>query len=197
MTEAILLATASRQRAGRCWHSHVGPPFFSELSGSDRCLLPRIVAHAGRQPTASNSAAADGSRHESFLRPTLGGALTHCRISLGTMCGVSVTALALGRLVTCRLSSLLANHPVVRGALLGALPASSRTVPGLRAGAVSHPLLLSLVQLSLAWFRIWLSAFGFPPRCAGSVLYPCCVLRQHITGPAGGSLLSGAARASA
>ena len=70
----------------------------------------------------------------------------------------------------------------MRGALLG-LASIVQTVPGLALLALFYPLLLALASLSLAWFGIGFSAFGFLPAVLALALYSMLpVLRNTITG---------------
>ena len=70
----------------------------------------------------------------------------------------------------------------MRGALLG-LASIVQTVPGLALLALFYPLLLALAALSLAWFGVGFSAFGFLPAVLALALYSMLpVLRNTITG---------------
>ena len=74
------------------------------------------------------------------------------------------------------------NQPVPRGALLG-LASIVQTVPGLALLALFYPLLLALAALSLSWFGVGFSAFGFLPAVLALALYSMLpVLRNTITG---------------
>ncbi len=77
----------------------------------------------------------------------------------------------------------MARHrPVMRGALLG-LASIVQTVPGLALLALFYPLLLALAALSLSWFGVGFSAFGFLPAVLALALYSMLpVLRNTITG---------------
>src|ERR1700733_11670248 len=109
-------------------------------------------------------------------------ALTHLPDYLGNHVRVSVTALALGLLVSLPLAIAARNRPVMRGALLG-LASIVQTVPGLALLALFYPLLLALASLSLAWFGFSFSAFGFLPAVLALALYSMLpVLRNTITG---------------
>src|SRR6202035_1893250 len=95
---------------------------------------------------------------------------------------VSVTALALGLAVSLPLAVAARNRPVMRGALLG-FASIVQTVPGLALLALFYPLLLALASLSLAWFGVGFSAFGFLPAVLALALYSMLpVLRNTITG---------------
>src|SRR3982074_820031 len=115
-----------------------------------------------------------------FSDPRWGEALAHLPDYLGNHVRVSVTALALGLLVSLPLAVAARTHPVMRGALLG-LASIVQTVRGLALLALFYPLLLALAALALAWFGWSFSAFGFLP--AALALYSMLpVLRNTITG---------------
>src|SRR6266849_6427468 len=117
-----------------------------------------------------------------FSDPRWSEALGHLPDYLGNHVRVSVTALALGLLVSLPLAIFSRNRPVMRGALLG-LASIVQTVPGLALLALFYPLLLALAQLSLAWFGVGFSAFGFLPAVLALALYSMLpVLRNTITG---------------
>src|ERR1700744_1914490 len=109
-------------------------------------------------------------------------ALTHLPDYLGNHVRVSVTALALGLLVSLPLAVAARNRPLMRGALLG-LASIVQTVPGLALLALFYPLLLALTALTLSWFGFGFSAFGFLPAVLALALYSMLpVLRNTITG---------------
>jgi osmoprotectant transport system permease protein len=109
-------------------------------------------------------------------------ALGHLPDYLGNHVRVSVTALALGLLVSLPLALIARNRPVLRGALLG-FASVVQTVPGLALLALFYPLLLALAALSLTWLGIGFSAFGFLPAVLALALYSMLpVLRNTITG---------------
>jgi osmoprotectant transport system permease protein len=109
-------------------------------------------------------------------------ALGHLPDYLGNHVRVSVTALALGLLVSLPLALLARNKPVLRGALLG-FASVVQTVPGLALLALFYPLLLALAALSLGWLGFSFSAFGFLPAVLALALYSMLpVLRNTITG---------------
>jgi osmoprotectant transport system permease protein len=109
-------------------------------------------------------------------------ALAHLPDYLGNHVRVSVTALALGLLVSLPLAIAARNRPLMRGALLG-LASIVQTVPGLALLALFYPLLLALASLSLSWFGFGFSAFGFLPAVLALALYSMLpVLRNTITG---------------
>jgi osmoprotectant transport system permease protein len=117
-----------------------------------------------------------------FSDPRWSEALAHLPDYLGNHVRVSVTALALGLLVSLPLAIAARNRPVMRGILLG-LASIVQTVPGLALLALFYPLLLALASLSLAWFGFGFSAFGFLPAVLALVLYSMLpVLRNTITG---------------
>ena len=109
-------------------------------------------------------------------------ALTHLPDYLGNHVRVSITALALGLVVSLPLAIIARQRPVLRGALLG-LASVVQTVPGLALLALFYPLLLALAAVSLAWFGVGFSAFGFLPAVLALALYSMLpVLRNTITG---------------
>src|SRR5881409_2727459 len=117
-----------------------------------------------------------------FSDPRWSEALSHLPDYLGNHVRVSVTALALGLLVSLPLAILSRHRPVLRGALLG-LASIVQTIPGLALLALFYPLLLALAALSLAWFGFGFSAFGFLPAVLALALYSMLpVLRNTITG---------------
>src|SRR5215831_13275773 len=111
-----------------------------------------------------------------------GEALTHLSDYLGNHVRVSVTALALGLIVSLPLAIAARNRPFARGVLLG-LASIVQTVPGLALLALFYPLLLALASLTLGWFGFGFSAFGFLPAMLALALYSMLpVLRNTITG---------------
>jgi osmoprotectant transport system permease protein len=117
-----------------------------------------------------------------FADPRWGEALSHLSDYLGNHVRVSVAALALGLLISLPLAVAVRRRPLLRGALLG-LASIVQTVPGLALLALFYPLLLALASLSLAWFGIGFSAFGFLPAVLALALYSMLpVLRNTITG---------------
>jgi osmoprotectant transport system permease protein len=117
-----------------------------------------------------------------FSDPRWNEALTHLPDYLGNHVRVSVTALALGLLVSLPLAVAARNRPWLRGTLLG-LASIVQTVPGLALLALFYPLLLALAALSLGWFGVSFSAFGFLPAVLALALYSMLpVLRNTITG---------------
>jgi osmoprotectant transport system permease protein len=114
--------------------------------------------------------------------PRWGEALGHLPDYLGNHVRVSVTALALGLLVSLPLALIARNRPVLRGALLG-FASVVQTVPGLALLALFYPLLLALAALALSWLGFSFSAFGFLPAVLALALYSMLpVLRNTITG---------------
>jgi osmoprotectant transport system permease protein len=114
--------------------------------------------------------------------PRISEAASHLADYLGNHVRVSVTALALGLIVSFPLAILARNRPVLRGTLLG-LASVVQTVPGLALLALFYPLLLALASVSLAWFGFGFSAFGFLPAVLALALYSMLpVLRNTITG---------------
>jgi osmoprotectant transport system permease protein len=114
--------------------------------------------------------------------PRWGEALSHLPDYLGNHVRVSVTALALGLAASLPLSILARNRPLPRAILLG-LASIVQTVPGLALLALFYPLLLAIAALTLSWFGIGFSAFGFLPAVLALALYSMLpVLRNTITG---------------
>ncbi|MDB5504355.1 MAG: transporter permease [Tardiphaga sp.] len=117
-----------------------------------------------------------------FTDPRWSEALGHLPDYLGNHVRVSVTALALGLVISLPLAIVARHRPVLRGALLG-LASVVQTVPGLALLALFYPLLLALAALSLKYFGAGFSAFGFLPSVLALALYSMLpVLRNTITG---------------
>ena len=117
-----------------------------------------------------------------FTDPRWSEALAHLPDYLGNHVRVSVTALALGLLVSLPLAIVARNRPLLRGTLLG-FASIVQTVPGLALLALFYPLLLALASVSLSWFGFGFSAFGFLPAVLALSLYSMLpVLRNTITG---------------
>jgi osmoprotectant transport system permease protein len=117
-----------------------------------------------------------------FSDPRWSEAWAHLPDYLGNHVRVSVTALALGLVVSLPLAVAARNRPWLRGTLLG-LASIVQTVPGLALLALFYPLLLALAALSLGWFGVGFSAFGFLPAVMALALYSMLpVLRNTITG---------------
>jgi osmoprotectant transport system permease protein len=109
-------------------------------------------------------------------------ALSHLSDYLGNHVRVSIAALALGLVIALPLAVAARRRPLLRGALLG-LASIVQTVPGLALLALFYPLLLALASLSLAWFGVGFSAFGFLPAVLALALYSMLpVLRNTLTG---------------
>jgi osmoprotectant transport system permease protein len=114
--------------------------------------------------------------------PRWGEALSHLSDYLGNHVRVSLAALALGLIISLPLSILCRNRPVARSILL-ALASIVQTVPGLALLALFYPLLLLAASVTLGWFGISFSAFGFLPAMLALALYSMLpVLRNGITG---------------
>ncbi|MBR0697051.1 ABC transporter permease/substrate-binding protein [Bradyrhizobium lablabi] len=117
-----------------------------------------------------------------FNDPRWTEALTHLPDYLGNHVRVSVAALALGLAVSLPLAIVARDKPLLRGTLLG-LASIVQTVPGLALLALFYPLLLALAALTLSWFGVGFSAFGFLPAVLALALYSMLpVLRNTITG---------------
>ncbi|XUM22436.1 ABC transporter permease/substrate-binding protein [Bradyrhizobium oligotrophicum S58] len=114
--------------------------------------------------------------------PRFAEALSHLADYLGSHLRVSIAALALGIAVSFPLALVARNKPSMRNLLLG-LASVVQTVPGLALLALFYPLLLALAALSLRWFGLSFSAFGFLPAVLALALYSMLpVLRNTITG---------------
>lgn len=117
-----------------------------------------------------------------FTDPRWSEALGHLADYLGNHVRVSVTALALGLIISLPLAIFARHRPLLRGALLG-VASVVQTVPGLALLALFYPLLLALAALSLKYFGAGFSAFGFLPSVLALALYSMLpVLRNTITG---------------
>jgi osmoprotectant transport system permease protein len=114
--------------------------------------------------------------------PRWGEALSHLADYLGNHVRLSVAALALGLAVSLPLAIAARNRPLFRSVLLS-LASIVQTVPGLALLALFYPLLLALASLTLSWFGLGFSAFGFLPAMLALALYSMLpVLRNTITG---------------
>ena len=91
--------------------------------------------------------------------PRWGEALTHLSDYLGNHVRVSVTALALGLVVSLPLAIAARKAPLLRGVLLG-IASIVQTVPGLALLALFYPLLLALTAVTLAREMISQGAIG-------------------------------------
>jgi len=117
-----------------------------------------------------------------FTDARWGEALAHLPDYLGSHVRVSVTALALGLVVSFPLAIVARNRPLLRSVLL-AVASIVQTVPGLALLALFYPLLLALASITFRWFGFGFSAFGFLPAVLALALYSMLpVLRNTITG---------------
>jgi osmoprotectant transport system permease protein len=117
-----------------------------------------------------------------FSDPRWHEAMGHLPDFLGSHVRVSLAALLLGLAISLPLALIARNRPLLRAALLG-LASIVQTVPGLALLALFYPLLLALAAMSLKWFGISFSAFGFLPAVLALALYSMLpVLRNTITG---------------
>ena len=117
-----------------------------------------------------------------FSDPRWSEALSHLPDYLGSHVRVSLTALALGLAVSLPLAIVSRNRPALRGTLLG-FAGIVQTIPGLALLALFYPLLLALAALTLTWFGVSFSAFGFLPAVLALALYAMLpVLRNTVTG---------------
>ncbi|WP_316227319.1 ABC transporter permease/substrate-binding protein [Bradyrhizobium sp. SZCCHNR1047] len=114
--------------------------------------------------------------------PRFAEALSHLADYLGSHLRVSIAALVLGLAISFPLALVARNRPALRNVLLGAASVV-QTVPGLALLALFYPLLLALAALTLRWFGLSFSAFGFLPALLALALYSMLpVLRNTITG---------------
>ncbi|WP_407188156.1 glycine betaine ABC transporter substrate-binding protein [Bradyrhizobium centrosematis] len=114
--------------------------------------------------------------------PRWGEAVAHLPDYLGNHVRLSLAALALGLAVSLPLAILTRNRPAPRAILL-AIASIVQTVPGLALLALFYPLLLLAASVTLAWFGVSFSAFGFLPAMLALALYSMLpVLRNGITG---------------
>lgn len=98
---------------------------------------------------------------------------------------VSMTALALGLLISVPLALLAMRRQALRQVLLG-LASVVQTIPGLALLALFYPLLLALSTLTERVFGFAFSALGFLPSVLALALYSMLpVMRNTITGLSG------------
>lgn len=116
------------------------------------------------------------------LDPRLAEALARLPDFLGGHVLVSVTALALGLVVSLPLALLSVRRPVLRTSLLAAASVV-QTIPGLALLALFYPLLLALAALTERLLGHGFSALGFLPSVLALALYAMLpVLRNTVTG---------------
>src|SRR3984893_8242205 len=109
-------------------------------------------------------------------------AFAHLPDYFGNHVLVSMTALALGLVVSLPLAFVCLRRPALRVVLLTAT-SIVQTVPGLALLALFYPLLLGAASLSADWFGVSFSALGFLPAVLALALYSMMpVLRNTITG---------------
>src|SRR5262249_38882454 len=112
-------------------------------------------------------------------------ALAHLPDYFGNHVLVSMTALALGLVVSLPLAFACLRRPTFRTVLLS-LTSIIQTVPGLALLALFYPLLLGAASLSTRWFGVSFSALGFLPAVLALALYSMLpILRNTITGLTG------------
>ena len=117
-----------------------------------------------------------------FSDPRWSEALSRLPDYLGNHVRVSMTALALGLVISLPLALLAYRRPMLRGFLLG-ITSVVQTVPGLALLALFYPLLLALSALTSSWLGFNFSAFGFLPSVLALALYSMLpVARNTITG---------------
>jgi osmoprotectant transport system permease protein len=116
------------------------------------------------------------------MDPRLADAFSHLPDYFGNHVLVSMTALALGLVVSLPLAFVSARRATLRAVLLTAT-SIVQTVPGLALLALFYPLLLGAASLSAEWFGFRFSALGFLPAVLALTLYSMLpVLRNTITG---------------
>jgi osmoprotectant transport system permease protein len=112
-------------------------------------------------------------------------ALGHLPDYFGSHVLVSMTALALGLLVSLPLAFVCLQRRTLRTVLLS-LTSIIQTIPGLALLALFYPLLLGAASLSADWFGVSFSALGFLPAVLALALYSMLpILRNTITGLTG------------
>ena len=117
-----------------------------------------------------------------FSDPRWSEALSRLPDYLGNHVRVSMTALALGLVISLPLALLAYRRPMLRRFLLG-ITSVVQTVPGLALLALFYPLLLALSALTSSWLGFNFSAFGFLPSVLALALYSMLpVARNTITG---------------
>ncbi|MBV8747323.1 MAG: ABC transporter permease, partial [Xanthobacteraceae bacterium] len=119
------------------------------------------------------------------MDPRLGEAFALLPDYFGNHVLVSMTALALGLIVSLPLAFGCLRRPTLRATLL-TLTSIVQTVPGLALLALFYPLLLGAASLSARWFGVSFSALGFLPAVLALALYSMLpILRNTITGLTG------------
>jgi osmoprotectant transport system permease protein len=114
--------------------------------------------------------------------PRIAEALARLPDFLGGHVSVSITALALGLLISLPLAFASVRRPRLRQTVLG-IGSVIQTVPGLALLALFYPLLLGLAALSERLFGVGFSALGFLPSVLALALYSMLpVLRNTVTG---------------
>ena len=185
MTEAILLGRPRRGDARRATAGagHAGGTFRQRRSPmSANCLrTPR------RQAERLEQVAAAGRRRMSlFSDPRWSEASAHLPDYLGNHCARQRRPRWRSVLSSACRWRLLSRHRRRCASLLLGLASIVQTVPGLALLALFYPLLLALAALTLSWFGIGFSAFGFSPAVLALALYSMLpVLRNTITGLSG------------
>lgn len=116
------------------------------------------------------------------LGPDIMDALARLPDYLGQHVLVSVTALALGLLLSLPLAILATRRPFLRIALMTAASVI-QTIPGLALLALFYPLLLGLSGVTKALFGAEFSALGFLPSVLALMLYSVLpIVRNTVTG---------------
>ncbi len=108
--------------------------------------------------------------------------LTRLPDYLGNHVRVSLTALALGLLISFPLALIVRRRPLLRDTALG-VASVVQTIPASRCSHCSTRCCLALAAFSFQWFGVDFSAFGFLPAVLALALYSMLpVLRNTITG---------------
>jgi osmoprotectant transport system permease protein len=117
-----------------------------------------------------------------FLDPRIGEAFARLPDFLGGHVLVSMTALALGLVISLPLALATMRSPTLRQTLL-AVASVVQTIPGLALLALFYPLLLALSVLTERIFGAGFSALGFLPSVLALTLYSMLpVVRNTVTG---------------
>ena len=180
MTEAMLLADRiAVMRGGRLLAQ--GTP--AELSDSDDAYVGELMARRAGRPSGSTRCCRGTARHELALRSALErGAGASARLSRQPCRASASPRWRSASRSACRWRLPRATARCC-AARCSALASIVQTVPGLALLALFYPLLLALAALSLTWFGIGFSAFGFLPSVLALALYSMLpVLRNTITG---------------
>ena len=116
------------------WHGERIVPF-------DRPLCGELLGDATPPGRAASQRSRRAPRYELLFDPRWNEALGHLPDYLGNHVRVSVTALALGLVISFPLALAARNRPVLRSMILG-FASIVQTMPGLALLALFYPLLL-------------------------------------------------------